>query len=438
MASIAQKSLFCWQDIEELGDLKRLKLVLDSIPDEGLMKLLEERRGCGRNDYPVRAVWNSLLAMVVFGHGSIASLRRELRRNAQLRAVCGFDLMKGLDAVPSAAVYSRFLKVLLDYSKEVYKIFSHLTRQCAVELEGYGESLAIDGKALPSYGRNKGEGRSGDRRREEDADWGVREYSTKGRDGKEHKSVKKWHGFRLHTIIDTRYELPVEFEVTRGSESEVKYAHRLLDRVDRDWKSILERAKFFSADRGYDDGKLIKRLWDDYGIKPVIGIRNCWKDRDETKVVPGYENVVYDYRGRVQCVCPAMGRYRDMAYGGFEKGRGTLKYRCPARHYGYECEGEKRCGVKGGIRIKLRVDRRVFTPLARSSYRWKRVYKRRNAVERLHSRLDTSFGFENHTIRGLKKMSLLVKISYIVMLSMALGRKREKQDTLIRSLVSAA
>jgi len=30
----------------------------------------------------------------------------------------------------------------------------------------------------------------------------------------------------------------------------------------------------------------------------VIDIRNAWKDGEESKLVSGCENVVYDYRGR--------------------------------------------------------------------------------------------------------------------------------------------
>ena len=62
MAIIPQKQLFNWKEIEELGDLQRLRLVLEHLLDEGLMRLLESERGHGRNDYPVRAVWNSILA----------------------------------------------------------------------------------------------------------------------------------------------------------------------------------------------------------------------------------------------------------------------------------------------------------------------------------------------------------------------------------------
>ena len=83
MATISQKQLFVWNDLENLGDLERLKLVLDYIPDEQLVTKLEEQRNKGRDKYPVRAVWNSILAGEVYQHVSIESLRRELLRNAQ-------------------------------------------------------------------------------------------------------------------------------------------------------------------------------------------------------------------------------------------------------------------------------------------------------------------------------------------------------------------
>ena len=127
-----------------------------------------------------------------------------------------------------------------------------------------------------------------------------------------------------------------------------------------------------------------------------------------------------------------------MAYGGFEKDRETLKYRCPALHYGLDCAGRSRCGVRGSVRIPLALDRRLFTLLARSSYRWDRIYAKRTAVERAGSRLDVSFGFERHFIRGLSKMRLRVSLALVVMLAMAYGRVKEKQKEKMRSLVQAA
>jgi hypothetical protein len=73
MAIISQQTLFVWSEIEELGDLERLRLVIEYMPDEWLMRKLEDERGKGRDDYPVRAVWNSILAGVVFQHISVSS-----------------------------------------------------------------------------------------------------------------------------------------------------------------------------------------------------------------------------------------------------------------------------------------------------------------------------------------------------------------------------
>lgn len=78
-------SLFTWQSVQSRSDLDRLRLVLESLADEELMVKLERQRGRGRDDYPVRAMWNSVLAGIVFEPESIESLRRELSRNGELR-----------------------------------------------------------------------------------------------------------------------------------------------------------------------------------------------------------------------------------------------------------------------------------------------------------------------------------------------------------------
>jgi hypothetical protein len=213
---------------------------------------------------------------------------------------------------------------------------------------------------------------------------------------------------------------------------------KLLSALGKRRPGLLERCEALAADRGFDDGKWICDLWDEHGIRPVIDIRNLWKDGEETRLVQGTRNVVYDYAGTVYCHCPKTGERREMAYGGFEKARQALKYRCPAVHYGVECAGKGRCPVRGAVRVSMLEDRRVFTPLARSSYAWKRTYAKRTAVERVNGRLDVSFGFERHFIRGLVKMKVRMGLALVVMLTMALGRVKEKRKALMRSLVRVA
>src|SRR5690606_2544412 len=134
MAIIPQLNLFSWQEIQSLGDLERLRLVIEYMPDEELMQTLEQKRGKGRDDYPVRAMWNSLLAGIVFQHESVEKLRRELARNGQLRQMCGFD-----DQVPPPWAYTRFMKSLMEQGALVDAIFDRLVQQICEVLPDFGK-----------------------------------------------------------------------------------------------------------------------------------------------------------------------------------------------------------------------------------------------------------------------------------------------------------
>ena len=136
MAIVAQRQIFSWSEacLEfARGSIGRVLgaefAAADAfptrvrLPDEPLMQALETKRAKGRDKYPVRPMWNSLIAGVVFGHDSIASLRRELLRNAQLRQMCGFIAGLGTAAAPSAWNYTRFLKNLMAHQ-------NHETRLC--------------------------------------------------------------------------------------------------------------------------------------------------------------------------------------------------------------------------------------------------------------------------------------------------------------------
>ena len=50
MNNISQISIFEYREIENLGDLERLKIFLENIDDDKLCKKLEKRRKNGRND----------------------------------------------------------------------------------------------------------------------------------------------------------------------------------------------------------------------------------------------------------------------------------------------------------------------------------------------------------------------------------------------------
>ncbi|QSZ26574.1 transposase [Aceticella autotrophica] len=435
MAIIPQQTFFVWSEIEKLCDLERLKLVIEYMPDEELMQALEKERGKGRDDYPVRAMWNSILAGVVYQHNSVESLRRELSRNGQLRFMCGFKSQKD---VPGSDVYSRFFKKLFEKEDIINGIFNKLVDELEKILPGFGKNLAIDGKAISSLAGHKNKNKEEDGRRDIDADWAKKEYKGINKNGTAWSKIVKWFGYRLHLIVDADYELPVAFEVTKASTSEIKKAHTIFEQLNKNHPEIIKKCETVEADRGYDDTKLIIKLWDEYKIKPVIDIRNMWKDGEETRQLSNIKNVVYNYKGNVYCYCLETGERREMCNGGFEKDRNMLKKICPAKQYGLKCKCMDKCPAASGLRISLEENRRIFTPIDRSSYKWERLYKKRTSVERVNSRLDGSFGFEKHYIRGLKKMKIRCGIALCVMLAMAVGRIKEKQEDKMRSLVKSA
>ena len=213
---------------------------------------------------------------------------------------------------------------------------------------------------------------------------------------------------------------------------------------------LIEGAEELSADRGYDSAENKKVLYDKYGIKPVIDNRLLWKENagEPRPLFPDRADVfVYDQLGQVYCHSPSERRgedeRRELAFVGFEKDRGTLKFRCPAAYYGLECPGRALCeqntsvGDYGRVvRVPLRLNRRIFTPIARCSPKWKKAYRLRTAVERVNSRIDLLLGFEQHTIRGHRKMKLRMGLALVVMLAMALGRIQAGQMEQLRSMTA--
>lgn len=437
MAKIIQQKIFSWKDVEASGELERLGMVIEGIPDDGLMKALEAERKGRRDDYPIRGVWNSILAGIVYQHMSIESLRRELLRNGELREACGFDPALGERAVPSKDAYCVMLKKLMKKQEMIDGMFDGLIEELKNYLPDLGKHLSIDSKAIESYAKGKKDSQESSDRQ---ADWGRKTYKGKRKDGSLWEKVISWFGYKLHLLVDTTYELPVGYRITKASRPDIEEMVPMVKDVKQ---RHFETIETLAGDKAYDSGPHNEVLYDEHGIKPVIDIRNHWKDGEQTKALAPdrRDNVAYDYRGTVYCHCPSSNERYEMAFHGFEKDRKTLKYKCPAAAYGIECKGYAQCSgeTKGKtVRIPLETDRRIFVPIARSSYKWKRMYNGRTAVERVNSRIDLSFGFEHHFIRGKAKMTLRVGLALLVMLSMALARIKRNQEKDMRSLIKRA
>lgn len=430
MAIIQQINIFDYSEIENLGDLERFYLAIEGIDDEELMLELENKRGNGRDDYPVRVMWNLIIAMIIFGHSTIASFRRELARNSQLRKTCGlydyaYEQGHRKNLIPPARVFTGFLNLLYEFQDELNKIFSEQVSELFKLLPGFGNTLAGDGKYLDSYAKNKSaeDQTATDNRTENDAEWSTKEYHYIDSTGKPRTKKEHHFGFKAHIICDVETELPVAFSVTAANAGERKEMLKLLEIPLLAEKARDEIIKYLLLDRGYDSNDMIKNI-KSMGIAPIIDIRNCWKEKDETKQYKDTD-MVYNYKG-------------DVFYTVYDKDKGVVTYE-KMKYEGYD--KQKKClrySYNGKThKIYISYDERIFLPVARDSEKFKNLYKGRTTVERLNGRLDRDYMFENHCIRGLKKMTLMVSLSLIIMNGMAIGKIKNKK-TGLRSLKTAA
>ena len=58
-----------------------------------------------------------------------------------------------------------------------------------------------------------------------------------------------------------------------------------------------------------------------------------------------------------------------------------------------ECRDKEFCKIPKQVCIPLSENSRIFSSVSHSSYKWKKHYNGRIAVERVNSRIDKMFGF---------------------------------------------
>jgi hypothetical protein len=442
MTTITQTTLFSWENVEKSSEISRLARVLDSLDDTPLLDALCRLRKGRRNDYPVHALWRSVVAGIVLGHATIAALIRELRRNAELREVCGWEPVLRERAVAPDYVFSRFLARLMAHENLVNAMFHELLDRVATQLPDLGRELALDSKALPVLGP-----------RPTDADQGTKAYED---EQGEMKKVSHWFGYKLHLLVDAKYELPLAYEVTRASEADSPRLMPMVEALSEQHEALYERTATLAADKAYDDGEDKAALWEEHGIAPLIPARDCYTKTGGERMRPlnpsRSDTIYIGPTGEVCCkVAPfeiqESKAYATMEFMGFEKGRDTLKFRCPAAAWGLTCKNRAACRcaptVREGkygrvVRVALSRDHRLFTPIYAHGRRFAQGYKKRTSVERVNSRLDNVYGFERAFVRSRERMALRVGLALLVMLATASAWIDSGRSDNIRSLLSAA
>jgi len=72
-------------------------------------------------------------------------------------------------------------------------------------LPHFAERLAIDAKAIPSFAQNANQNQTPDGRLDLDADYDVKHYHGKNKDGKPWEKIVHGFGYKIHLLVDSTY-----------------------------------------------------------------------------------------------------------------------------------------------------------------------------------------------------------------------------------------
>jgi hypothetical protein len=398
------KPLFAWDCLEDSPSLQTVKDLLASLPDGKLLNSLRAARGKGRDDYPVTVLWGVVVLRVALRHVTTEAMLAELRRNEGLRRLIGIESEGG---VPKPWNISRFEDVLgqephRTLLKEVFNVLIQRLGVAVVDLgiDTAGDATGLSARRKPEKGMQKevDEGLP-------QASGGRKEY--KDDQGKVTKVVE-WFGFKLHLIVDVKHEVVLSYEITDTKAGDGETLPVVLDQAEADLPE--GRIETLAYDKAADSED-VHTLLSGKKITPLIQMRSLWQTEPE-RLLPGHDgtsNVVYDEEGTIYCydkVSDPPVRHK-MAYIGHEPERETLKYRCPAKHEGWECPMSDVCnaGKSYGktVRVPREVDLRRFPSLPRATKKFERMYKGRTAVERVNSRLKVFWGMDDGNVTGSRR-----------------------------------
>lgn len=411
----AATPLFAWECLEDSPTLKTIRELLEVLPDAKLLDSLRAARGKGRDDVPVGLAWGVLVLSIALRHPTIEHCLAELRRNESLRKLIGIE---SEEAVPQKWNLSRFLDNLGQepHLTHLHGIFDSLIQQLGQVVPDLGRDTAGDATSLNAR-RKPGVGRAAEEQQGlPQATGGRKEYTDA--DGQVTK-VLEWFGFKLHLLVDVKHEVSLAYQITSANAGDGETLPGVLAEAQANLPP--DRIETLAYDKAADSNE-VHALLSQHQIKALIENRALWKDEQE-RMLPGHDgnsNIVYDEAGTVYCydrVSQPIVRH-PMSYIGYEPARETLKYRCPARHEGWECPMGKICNANKTygltVRVSREIDLRRFPALPRATKKFERMYDGRTAVERVNARLKIFWGADDGNLTGSRRFFALLGVILVV------------------------
>jgi len=409
------KPLFAWEELDDSPSEKTLRQLLEIIPDQKLLDGLRVARGKGRNDVPVHVAWGILVLSIALRHPTIEACLAELRRNSSLRQLIGIP---SEEEVPQRWNLSRFLDSLGQepHLSHLHEIFDRMIQNLGDVVPDLGRDTAGDATNLNARRKKNLVAQDAEAQELPQASGGRKEYRD---DEGNVTKVVEWFGFKLHLLVDVKHEVSLAYKITDTKAGDGETLPEILAEAQANLPP--GRIRTLAYDKAADTNDVHEVLSREH-IKAVIQNRSLWKE-DPERMLPGHDgnsNIVYDEAGTVYCydrVSSPMVRH-PMSYIGYEPQRETIKYRCPAKHGGWECPMSSICnaGKEYGltVRVPRSIDLRRFPALPRATKKFEELYKGRTAVERVNARLKVFWGADDGNLTGSRRFFALLGIILIV------------------------
>ncbi|MBD1383633.1 IS1182 family transposase [Metabacillus arenae] len=419
MSIIRQGSLFDIQELYDLEPTQRFEAIFSAIDIEPIFAVVTKKSRFGRPvDLNYAAMIYSLVARISERIPFIKDLVKRLKNDMIFRLDCGFLVS---DSVPSEAAYSRIVTIISE-SNVLEKVQETLLHQAITEGFITDDTVAIDAthflakdQAPPKEEQPKQEPKKRGRKSKEEREqwlvekaereanlplfekkieeqldvplaelraeipqapeWGVKKNS-------EGKNVF-WYGYKAHLAVGTTSQYILQSLLSSANLNDGKAAIPLLKGIHE--RVTLSSLRYETMDAGYDYEPIYTQIHR-MGHQAVI----AYNKRNEP------EPIGFDKHFAPTCV-----REHSYRYDSFDSKYETLKYTRPK-----ECED---CPLANDglcqkvYKVKITTDLRKYTAPARGSKAWKKIFKRRTAVERVNAYLKEYFQLNNVRYRTGKR-----------------------------------
>jgi transposase len=366
----------------------------------------------GAPAYKPVSMFKALLLIYLGQADSERDLAEKLEFDVRLQLLCGFDFFD----TPSHASFHNFRERL--GSELFYDILHRLIAQAiAAGVINKTIHTAVDSthvwansnkfgvKVCQCSGKCKCLRKYSDK----DAKWG---HKTK---------TYAFFGYKVHLIVDTQSQLPIEVIVTSGEVPDNTQAADLIDGAIEQHPEITIASS--AMDAAYDDTDVYGHCVEN-GIHPIIPLNPRNQEKETSPVNP---KVNTDKNG---CFFCSMTNLRLVKNGTDPKRKNRLKLICPPTGDRKKCPFRESCcpNSKVGKTFYLYPlsDVRLLGTIPRGSPQWKFLYSQRTSVERTNSLLKSpTHKLNNPRVRGIEQMDIHVFLSVCALVVKTIGRGKQ-------------